>query len=43
MQIYAFFIGQRFYSESVDSHLVIFEAEEESQIREKEAEEHGVM
>lgn len=33
-----FFIGQRFYSESVDSHFVIFEAEEESQNQEKEGE-----
>lgn len=33
-----FFIGQWFYSESVDNHFVISEAEEESQNQEKEGE-----
>lgn len=40
MQIYAFFIGQGFYSESVDGHLVTFEVKEESQKQEKELEKY---
>lgn len=38
MQTYAFFIGQGFHSESVDSPLVTFDAKEESQSQGKEVE-----
>lgn len=38
----SFFIGQQFYFESVDSHLVIFEDDEENQNQEKEGEKTSI-